>query len=125
MSRSRRVFLRPCLIRQHRTSYNPPFVPLLCQNHLSQVHGFFLELLSPAGRAHVSAVIRQRRALYGPGTLPLKDPITRYPGFTGAQKDLFGRVMLIVFRGILASVPAMVRGRKDIASSSQRQPYRK
>lgn len=82
---------------------------LAIQNHLTQVQGFFLGMLSAAGRAHVSGVFRQRRQLYGPGVSPLKDAATNYAAFTGSHKALFACVQLIVFRGVLSSVAAMVR----------------
>lgn len=86
----------------------PTYDCLNHQNHLGQVQPFFLDMLSAAGRAYVSGVFRQRGALFGPGALPLKDPVKYYTGFTGAHKALFGSVQLIVFRGVLASVAAMV-----------------
>lgn len=79
------------------------------QNHLGGVQTFFLSLLSPPGRAHVTGVVRQRGGLYGPGALPLKDPVKDYTGYTGSHKGLLGSVQLIVFRGLLASVSTMVR----------------
>lgn len=79
------------------------------QNHLGLTLGSFMDLLSPAGVALLSGVFRQGHALYGPGCTPLKDPVKSYIGYSGAQKALFGSIMLIVFRGVLASVSAMVR----------------
>ncbi|CAB1108042.1 unnamed protein product [Ectocarpus sp. CCAP 1310/34] len=88
-------------------SEGPELLHLDFLNHLGGVQTFFLGLLSPAGRAHVTGVVRQRGGLYGPGALPLKDPIKDYTGYTGSHKGLFGSVQLIVFRGLLASVGAM------------------
>lgn len=79
------------------------------QNHLTQVQSFFLGMLSRAGRAHVAGVVRQRRRLFGPGVLPLKDIVTNYTALTGSHKALLGSVQLIVFRGVLSSVGSMVR----------------
>lgn len=87
---------------------------------MTQVQTFFLDLLSTAGRAHVSGVIRQRGALYGPKTLPLKDPVKSYAGYTGAHKKLFGSIMLIVFRAPLSSVAAMV-SRVDVWNEHRAQ----
>lgn len=46
--------------------------------------------------------------MYGAGALPLKDPVKDYSGYTGTHKGLFGSVQLLVFRGPLSSVAAMV-----------------
>ncbi|CAN0477610.1 unnamed protein product [Ectocarpus sp. 12 AP-2014] len=73
-------------------SEGPELLHLDFLNHLGGVQQFFLGLLSPAGRAHVTGVVRQRGDLYGPGALPLKDPIKDYTGYTGSHKGLFGSV---------------------------------
>ena len=86
----------------------PRAVPFRRQNHLGQSQPVYLYLLSPAGRAHVTDIIRQRSKMYSAGVSPLKDPVKDYPGYTGMQKGLFGSVQLLVFRGPLASVTAMV-----------------
>ncbi|CAB1101887.1 unnamed protein product [Ectocarpus sp. CCAP 1310/34] len=49
------------------------------------------------------------RTLLGAGVSPLKNPVKDYPGYTGAQKALFGSVQLIVLRGLLLSTATMVR----------------
>ena len=81
----------------------------VCQNALGQSQTFLLDLLSPAGREHVAGIFRQGRALLGAGVLPLKNPVKDYPGYTGAQKALFGSVQLIVLRGLFLSTATMVR----------------
>ena len=70
---------------------------------------FFIGLLSPQGRAHVSGVLRQGNSLYGPGVAPLKDIVKNYAALTGSHKALLATIQLVVFRGILSSVGAMVR----------------
>ena len=91
--------------------YSPTSCILCCffQNHLSLVHAFFIGLLSPQGRAHVSGVLRQGNSLYGPGVAPLKDIVKNYAALTGSHKALLASIQLVVFRGILSSVGAMVR----------------
>ena len=110
-------------IRYRRTPPPPPHsfvtsfpcLPTPCilycffQNHLSLVHTFFIGLLSPQGRAHVSGVLRQGNSLYGPGVAPLKDIVKNYAALTGSHKALLASIQLVVFRGILSSVGAMVR----------------
>lgn len=65
-------------------------------------------MLSLAGRIFLSATLRQRAHLFGPGVAPLKDIVKNYAALNGAQKALLGSVQLIAFRGILASVATMV-----------------
>ena len=72
------------------------------------MHQFFVGLLSKPGRTLVSAILRQRGNLYGPGALPLKDIVTDYPSLTGSHKALLGCIQLIVFREVLVSVQTIV-----------------
>ena len=65
-------------------------------------------MLSAEGREHVTGVLGQRGHLYGPGVVPLKDAVKNYAALTGSQKALFASIQLIVFRGVLSSVRAMV-----------------
>ncbi|CAN0423201.1 unnamed protein product [Pylaiella littoralis] len=72
-------------------SCGPELLHLDFLNHLGGVKSFFLCLLSRPRRAHVAGVIRQRRTLFGPGALPLKDPVKDYTRYTGAHKGLLGK----------------------------------
>ncbi|CAN0237254.1 unnamed protein product, partial [Ascophyllum nodosum] len=47
--------------------------------------------------------------LYGPEVTPLKDIVKNYAALTGSHKALLASIQLVVFRGILSSVEAMVR----------------
>ncbi|CAN0296488.1 unnamed protein product, partial [Ascophyllum nodosum] len=48
-------------------------------------------------------------SLHGPGVAPLKDIVKNYAALTGSHKALLASIQLVVFRGILSSVGAMVR----------------
>ncbi|CBJ30620.1 hypothetical protein Esi_0204_0058 [Ectocarpus siliculosus] len=85
----------------------PELLRLNNLNHLGQSQTFLLDLLSPAGREHVAGIFRQGCTLLGAGVSPLKKPVKDYPGYTGAQKALFGSVQLIVLRGLLLSTATM------------------
>ena len=67
-----------------------------------------LQILSPKGRRAITAIVREGRTLYPPGTERLKDIVTNYKSLTGSDKWLLGSLMLLVFRPALVSVESMV-----------------